>query len=293
MKAVRGIICGGMILLAGVAGADLYSYNINGLNSSTAGSGTALHGQDNWTTNVAMQAGSTVGAGVRSAVTGVFVGKTIYLGGTSHSAASRVNDGNWGYSIGSSDTTLSLSAKLFAGGARSAVVGLGCDADADGLLYASETAGERGEVGFIVGYSGASGWTLYTGARSANYTSTSTPMGSGDTYEIKFEINLTANAGDGSGSLYVRQVNDYQNDSPVPAEWTAVSGLQNIDMDIQSMVNGTLDARDVSNWNGIMMRAANTGGISDSIVIESIPEPATMGLFGVALAGLLALRRLS
>ncbi|MFA7236876.1 MAG: PEP-CTERM sorting domain-containing protein [Phycisphaeraceae bacterium] len=116
------------------------------------------------------------------------------------------------------------------------------------------------------------------GAWAAATTSTAQTMTTGNWYTVTAIIDFTANAGDGLGSITLRDIT---------ANTTPVTVMSNVALGLNASATDT----NPNQWNQVWFRADPSGGtlLANSIQISSftvgVPEPATLGL--MALGGLM------
>ena len=232
-------------------GSALYDYST--VPNGSAFPGTTLTGQDNWTES----AGGT-GVKARNDINAVpgFSGNNAYnaAGGV---YATRKNNAAFSYAIPAAATTLKLSLAGRINSSAVAAFGPGFDANNNGSINAANALGEYGfEFGCL-----SNTWFI---RQAAQGTVTQSPAlgltASGRSWYMELRVDLAANGGDGSGSLFVRQLGDTSN-NPVNDTLTAVPSLQNINLGIKRMAaNGGNSAP--AAWNGILTRVG-AGNIDD------------------------------
>jgi hypothetical protein len=120
-------------------------------------------------------------------------------------------------------------------------------------------------------------WTQVTGAANDGPTL-------GDWISMKLVMNFTAPGGDGSGSLFYKDLTLGQ------TGWTAVASLQGVNLGLSH--NASVSGPSAWNQIGFFM-APNTGSEDlTNIFAGTIPEPASVALLGLgAMAIALRLRR--
>jgi hypothetical protein len=103
----------------------------------------------------------------------------------------------------------------------------------------------------------------------------------GDWVRLRMEVDLAANAGDGSASLFYKDLTLGQ------TSFTPVLGLQNFAAGL--LANNGNDYF----WDGIYLRGGISGGNNaiDNLEFGLIPEPGSIGLLAIALVALAAQRR--
>ena len=293
--------------LAPTAGANAI-YNFDALTASdpTTSSPVLLGtstigavGQDNWvwTSTAANVNGAIVRNDVRPGFTGnwsaAYVGTT---NGQFDAINTRKNDANWSYSIAPTDNQVIVGADLLLGSTNNpgeinhrAEVALGYDTNNDGKIRPTAATGDNSEIAFFFGFdSTGPGWYLRPAAFGTAVTFNANPSG---VWHAEAVVDLSANGGDGSGTLYVQQLFDAAGNSVVDSLHTVSPSLTNLNMGIkrmQTVAGGSAAAATPSNWNGLMTRYSGNGGI-DNITIDSsnVPEPTCVSLLvlaGVAIA---------
>jgi hypothetical protein len=103
-----------------------------------------------------------------------------------------------------------------------------------------------------------------------------------DWYGFQMQVDLTANSGNGSGGLSIRDLTDGE------VSYTAVPGIQNINLQLL-----TSAAPNPSEWNRIAVWIRNSylgKGAVDNVGFQ-VPEPSAGVLVGVALPVMLAVIR--
>jgi hypothetical protein len=92
----------------------------------------------------------------------------------------------------------------------------------------------------------------------------------GDWYEVKGVVDLLANGGNGSGSLFVRDLTDGE------SLFTAVPDAQNVDLSILSS-----PAPNPAQWDGAVLWLSGGyggSGAADTLSYQVVPEPASASL---------------
>jgi hypothetical protein len=140
------------------------------------------------------------------------------------------------------------------------------------------------------------GWLLFGtpqamsfSLRKANFgTSTQIPVADvapeivlGDWVRLRMEVDLAANGGDGSASLFYKDLTLGQ------TSFTPVLGLQNFVAGL--LANNGNDYL----WDGMYLRGGISGGNNaiDNLEVGVIPEPTSIGLFAIAFVALATQRR--
>jgi hypothetical protein len=235
--------------------------------------------QDNW--RVLPQAGvisPSVASGTGSDASLVAQGN---LSGSAQIAV-RTNDSNFSFQQFSGletnaaitfDGSVSVASSRYNVGANFA---LGHGTDVGPLFGEDSDSANGGAISFYL--RGAENGTDY-------YAPFPAAINAGDRLRFTLIYDFTANGGDGAGSLF------YQ-DLTTGGSLTAVVGLQHIDLDLTRMSASSQPA----DWDEMWARTDNgslDGAASaiDNLVPNAIPEPASVGLFGVSAAVFLLRRR--
>jgi len=230
------------LLLASTASAQ-FVYDFDHLLGSDPHPFTLLDGQDNWTEQ-------TFNAGNRCGVTATLShdgsqSLRFQESGPGYGCdASRINDGAWLFApfIGNERSAMFQCDMQvgFWGGS----FGLGHDTNGDGLVRGSQT-GERG-VRFHLGTQVNQQLRLYRADQSFVQASLASAggIGGGDWVRVRVVMDLGANAGAGSGSLFV------QNLSQGAVSFTAVPGLQDVDL---ALDQNAADATNPLLWDALWL----------------------------------------
>lgn len=236
-----------------------YSLNSVSYDFESLGNGS-LTGQDNWlafpptpTDTLSIQAGS--GANT-SKVAGTNGGRNVRNFGSSF--------------FSGTETTAIIQFSAQPGGVHMA---LAADGNNNGSI-----GDTNGELSPLFGFDTSSNFFISPKAAGGQFasaiTSTRITANNGvsaglasDWYQVRLVIDFNANTGAGSGSLF------YLNTTNGDTTFTAVSGLQNINLGLNFMTAGANPAA----WNAIYLRA-NGGGFIDNLSVTAIPEPATVGI---------------
>jgi hypothetical protein len=233
------------------------TYDYATVPNGSAFPGTTLTGQDGWVE----PAGGT-GVKVRNDINVVpgFSGNNAY-NSAAGVYATRKNNAAFGYAIPASTTTLKLSLVGRINGTATAAFGPGCDANNNGSI---NSANALGEYGFEFGYQ-SNTWFIRQAAQGTVTQSPNLGLGAGGhSWYMELRVDLTANAGDGAGSLYVKQLGDTGN-NPVNDTLTAVPSLQNINLRIKRMTANGGNSSPTA-WNGILTRVG--AGNIDALHME-------------------------
>lgn len=236
LTSIAAVLLG--FLFIGQAGwtKDIYTFeslNVNNL----------IHGQDNWIDQpgqgqaaIYQDPGSINGTKVARHVPTVVFNQSAFL--------TRVNDGNFSFPAVTEIQT-GLTIQFDCNGQHVAIFALGHDVNGDGMLKSSE-----GEIGPSFGtydrdfrLQGANLGTIHNVDFGSGNNGT-------DWYRIQLRIDFTANDGDGSGSLYYKNLTDGDPD------FIAVSGLQDIDLELGAMDPGAKP----TTWDALWMHLLTGGG---------------------------------
>lgn len=293
-----------VIVPAAVTSAAVYNYDFSNTTAGTVPAGNAVPdasvkflgtttvgqaGQDNWvwTSSVA----NVYGAIVRNDLQDRFSGNWISGYPTSTSAPSydaimsRKNDANFNYSI-PAGTTFSVGARVLLASASATatpqsaytartVLGLGYDQNNDGDIRGDAANAENAEWGPLFGYENGSSGQWYVRPASLGTAVTFTAPSTG-IWNVRLDVDPLANSGDGAGTLMIQQLFD-GNGSPVVDSYHAASAtLTNVNLLLKRMnvasAGGTASGPLPQNWNGLIARVADNGGIDD-IFVTTTPEP--------------------
>ena len=312
-KVGPAVLCILIGLTTSARAATVYDYNFDNLTASdpTSASPTLLGtttigaaGQDNWVWTSA--AANVNGAIVRNDSRPGFSGNwsSAYVGTTNgqfDAIMSRKNDANWSYSIGSA-TQITVSAKLLLGSSANAgeinhraEVALGYDTNNDGTIRGTAATADNSEWAFMFGYdSTGPGWYGRPAALGTAVTSNAAASGVWLAQEV---VDLSANGGNGSGTLYVQQLYDAAGNPVTDTLHTVSASLTNLNLGILRMstvTGGSAAAANPANWNGIVTRYSGNGGIDDlAITVGAVPEPGSFLLAGLGAVSLIGRRRRS
>ncbi|UCC99618.1 MAG: PEP-CTERM sorting domain-containing protein [Phycisphaerales bacterium] len=241
-------------------------YDFDGLTA-----GQSIDGQDNWQRypgwgDVAVASG----AGVNT--TTVAVGN--HPSQDLSSAATRQNDANFAFDTFNgteTDVVLRADIRLGTSSIRSGTF----------AVFSSSTGGWGPRFGLALWPSVDSFFIRRSDSQSILIPLSTANGGSSagsntDWFRVEMRVDLTANGGDGAGSLF------YMNLTNGETTFTPVAGLQNIDLEIASA--GTVP----SLWDTLWLRPHH-GTQMDNLFV--VPEPSTAVLLVSGLAGLAAARR--
>lgn len=274
------------------------------LGSTTVG---ATGGQDNWiwTSSTA----NVYGAIVRNDLQDRFNGN--WMSGYPTSTASpsydaimsRKNDANFSYSI-PANTSFSIGARVMIASSSAsanpqtaytgrAVIGLGYDQNNDGDIRGDASTTENAEWGPLFGYETGSGGQWYVRPASLGTAVTVNAALTG-VWNVRLDVNPTANSGDGSGTLMIQQLFDASGAPVVDVFHPASATLTDVNLLLKRMnvagSGGTTGGPNPANWNGLIARVAGNGGIDD-ITINYVPEPASLAMLAGGTACLTRRRR--
>ena len=256
-----------MVLLAAlVAGAGAYAQSViydfdNGNVTGSGFPGTSLIGQDGWVARTGdMKARNDI-----TRAGGAIGGISGYLA-TDDAIATRINDAAFQYAITGPTIRLSLVARLNT--TSSAWFGLGVDADDNGTIGA--TSPEDSEVGFQFGFTG--GQLVVRRAAFGSLVTVAAPMNNTEIWRVVLDVDLSANGGDGSGSLSAQYLGDDNGsfDAGKSTTLDPVAGLQDINLGILAMAEP-----DYTQWDGIYARL-DAGASMDNLTI-TLASSATPG----------------
>ena len=247
MKKLIIISC--VLLSAAWAGAALYDFE---------GLSDPLGTQDNWeaiygSMNVLTDNGSIAGG-----TSGTALYKTV------DARVWRENDGNWSYSIAATNNQVTLTSHVrISTTTPYSWWGLGYD---DGSTI---------EIGAFYGVH-ANGVWLIRGADLGTLTTVArgSEVAAGDNVKVRMVMDLNANNGNGSGSLY------YMNITDGDEEFTAIAGMQNINLELLNM-DGT-GASNAENWNGLYARCGGGGMLDNLEVTSSLVSPVLYNCEGLS-----------
>ena len=247
-------------------------------------SGAALIGQDNW---VHFNTGATSGPEMNVLIGTGFNTSKVIAGNSGNAQVGRANDANFSVPTftGTEQVYLEADFQLGTQQANFAAAHIVPDAQAATSRSMSPIFGWRpigtppnNPMNFML--------------RKANFgTETAVPVPDvapeivlGDWVRMRMEVNLAANGGDGSASLFYKDLTLGQ------TSFTPIPGLQNL-------VAGLLanNGNDYF-WDGMYARSGLSAGNNpmDNFevgLISGIPEPSSIGLLAIALVALAAQRR--
>lgn len=244
--------------------------------TGSANPGTVLGGQDNW-----IQIGGGTALTVRNdaGLPGIS-GNRGYSGSTTIYTATRKNNGAFSYNIPANASTLRLSLVGRIKNTAATTLGLGIDANSNGRIDAADATGEFGfEFGFAT-----NNWFIRQAAQGT-VTNSAVSLGTASTtWYCELRVDLAANNGDGSGSLFIQQLGD-SSGNPVTDTLKPVAALQNINLGIKRMSANGGDSASAS-WNGIHTRLA--AAHMDALTIASSAPVAQPEIPMLALSGSLS-----
>jgi len=243
------------MLLCLPAHAAVFTYNFESLSSG------ALSGQDNWTSISGSSFIVTNGAGTNTS-------QVVGTGGSAGSNfAGRVNDGSFSFGslAGVTSVTLGFDTRYVNGG----------------------TGGVSNQAHFFLNNSpSGSTQSAFFGLQGNNLTINNAAfalpggLNFDDWISLRLVMDLTANGGDGSGSLLYKNLTDGE------TSYSAVAGLQGINLNLDPLQNPLL-------WDRMMLRTGfYEGNKIDNLYIEtSVPEPSRAFLVALGFAGFILRRR--
>jgi hypothetical protein len=260
-------------------------------------------GQDNWIWT--SSTGNVYGEIVRNDQQNLFSGNWIssYPSATAtpsyDSINSRKNDASFSYAI-PAGATFSVGARVLIASAAAtavpqtaytsrAVIGLGYDQNNDGDVRGDAVNAENAEWGPLFGYETGSSGQWYVRPASLGTAVTFTAPSTG-VWNVRLDIDPSANSGDGAGTLMIQQLIDGNGNAVADSFHAASASLTNVNLLLKRMnvvaSGGTANGPNPAFWNGIIARAAGNGGIDD-ITITYTPEPASLAVMaGAAVIGL-------
>lgn len=259
-------------MAAGAQGA-IYSYNFNNIGVAT----TTLNGKDNWVAT-GLDAAVAPEGGAPHPGDGLCVSN---YGGTAAVYGTRLNNGNWSYSVSGSqpfyvqyDFSIDYALSAYLGYSK--------------LWLTNSVSGRKFGFGLTVKNNGTYGYGYYPfigdalSAETVAYnTVADTPRpGYRQVGVLRLEVDPAAGGGEGLGDLLIKR------------EWlgetnfTAIPLLQNINMKFL-----TANAMVGPLTNGLRVETKVRVAAMDNFEIGAIPEPATLTLLVLGGLGLLARRR--
>jgi hypothetical protein len=214
--------------------------------TGSASPGTVLGGQDNW---LQLGGGTTLTVRNDAALPGI-TGNRGYSGSTTIYTATRKHNAAFAYAIPAAATALRLSLVGRVKDTAATTLGLGQDANGNNRVDSAEAAGE---FGFEFGFS-KNNWFVRQAALGTTTTSAASLGSASTTWYCELRVDLTANGGDGAGSLFLQQLGD-SSGNPVTDTLKPVTALQNVNLGISRMAaNG--GSSNPAAWNGIFTRLA-------------------------------------
>jgi hypothetical protein len=161
---------------------------------------------------------------------------------------------------------------------RRSEIAPGIDANLDGDIRGTASSTENSEVAFQFGYeSTGTGWFVRRAAFSNTGSVTANTNASG-TYRMQLVVDFNANPvviggqtfNDGAGTLYVKQLADADGNPVNDVFRLAAPTTANVNMGLATGM-GTFGAANPANWNGVMARVANNGGIDNIVFGSGLP----------------------
>lgn len=219
---------------------DVKNYDFNALSTGV------IHGQDNW---VRFGPGWTNPIIVTSGPDG---SNCLFstAGGNSQSYASRINDANFSITSFSGDETSAFFQIDVLHAAWTSEVGIGYDDNSNSQV-------ELNECGIRLNFNNFGDYIrLYVADNS--YTQQSAPTWPPNAtlwYTIRVVIDFTANAGQGSASVYMKE---YGTNS-----FAAIAGLQNVNMKLNTTLSNHFNP---SFWNAIHFHYDSDGNYHDNLL---------------------------
>ncbi len=237
----------GIILPISANAQAITTYDFNSLSTGD------INGQDNWATEDQGSCCNNLFIATSSSYDGSNYADAVNGAGGRNLDIWRINDGNFSIPTFTGNETVSYIQFDATRGWWGHVFGLGFDADGDSKVLRDD-ANELGIRLQIV--NSATELRLIDAGGSttaATYSFTGT-----DWHRFKVVMNLTANSGQGSASVYALNLTAGE------TTFTAVSGLQNINM---GLVPGATDARNPQNWNALYMNIESGSADFDNLYL--------------------------
>jgi hypothetical protein len=232
-------------------------YDFQSLNANTSGT-IALNGQDNWVAGTSLQVVLDAD-NTRKYAVGYDNAVNIVNG-------SRANNGGFAMTVPAATTQFSLSAEI-----RYGTFNSGGQNHRRSLFGLTVGAGN-----FLFGAGGDdtqdNKWLIQSGNGTQNFSSAATSAASNNFGTIKLNVDLSANSGNGSASLFLDDV--------------AISDLQNINLNLLSLAGYT----NGSSFNGMAISSGDFGRL-DNLTLSYIPEPSTAFLSAIGILALMRRRR--
>ncbi|MCB1278492.1 hypothetical protein [Prosthecobacter sp.] len=239
------------------ASAAVFTYNFESLTS-----GNNLAGQDNWTGLGGDAFIVSTGSGTN---TSTVVGTA---GSTGSNFAGRSNDGTFSFGSLSGVTSLTLGFDTrYVDGGNGGV-------NNQSLFYLNSSPIASTQSAFF----GLNGNGLVINGSGPVLPGT---LNFDDWISLQLVMDLTANGGDGSGSLFYKNLTDGD------LGYSAVSGLQDINLNLTS-------GQDPTQWNRMMLRTGlYEGNKIDNLYIETTaaPEPSRTLLAALGICGIILRRK--
>jgi hypothetical protein len=272
-----GLCCVALTLVALAVPAQAATYTFEGLTAGPSPTGNLI-GQDNW---VHFNTGATTGA---EAIVQLGTGtntSNVFLANQGNAQVGRANDANFSVPTFTGTEQVYLEADMQFGTQQANFA-------AAHVVPDSQAATDRSMSPIFGWFPFGTPSSLQFMVRKANFGATSfiavadaaPEIVLGDWVRLRMEVDLAANGGDGSASLFYKDLTLGQ------TSFTPVLTLQNV-------VAGLLanNGNDYF-WDGMYLR----GGISttnpiDNLEVGVIPEPGSIGLLAIALVALAAQRR--
>jgi len=226
-----------------------------------------LNGQDNWIDHplqgqgiVLVDASPVNGSKVAGVLPTTAFDEPAFL--------TRVNNGSFSFpALTGFETGAVLQFDLT--GEHIALFALGHDLDGDGMLKAGE-----GEIGPAFG-ADARSFVLQQANRGAVFGTAFGPGNAGDDwYRMQLRIDFTANDGNGSGSLFYRNLSDGD------PQFQPLAGLQEIDLRISDMS----PSAGPETWDAMWLHLLNSGGSRPSAdnLVPNLPQSSAVEAGGTA-----------
>jgi hypothetical protein len=116
-----------------------------------------------------------------------------------------------------------------------------------------------------------SAWYVRPAAFGTAVQATATPSG---TWRAQLIVDFAANASNGAGTLYVKQLFDAAGNPVNDVFHVPDPTLANVNLGIQRMATltgGAPQAADPANWNGLMARTAGNGSLDNIVISSDVP----------------------
>ena len=256
---------GGEQLFSGMAGLQIVrpstyrcDYDFDSLSGLDAGTHVPLHCQDGWVTtkwNTVNDIGVTQTLGFDGSQSLHFNSSGPGVGVD----ASRLSNSSWSTpTLDGSETDVYFQADVRV---NTWGTDFGPFNDVNGNGYTTKL--EASELGPRLEIAVASGGIMRLHAADGTFTNTTLAAACnstfGDWVRLRLVMDLTANGGSGSGDVYCMNLTNGE------TSWTAVAGLQGIDL---KLLSGSGTARDATTWNGVFLHFEGANSNFDEFVMR-------------------------